>query len=57
MARQKSLTGKYQARESGASKNGESGHSRQTTVEVGGTFSGRIFVEARFLQTKRYGWQ
>jgi hypothetical protein len=57
MARQKSSTEKYQARAFGASKSGLSGYSRQTTAEVGRTFSGSIFVKARFLQIKGYGWQ
>jgi hypothetical protein len=34
-----------------------SGHSRQTTAEVGRTFSGGIFVKARFLQVEGYGRQ
>jgi hypothetical protein len=41
----------------GASENGQSRHSGQITAEVGRSFSGYIFVKARFLQIEGYGRQ
>jgi hypothetical protein len=54
MAGQKSSIEKYQARAFGASESGQSRHNRQIAAEVGRTFPGGIFIEARFLQIEGY---
>jgi ribonuclease HI len=41
----------------GASESSQSRHSRQIAAEVGRTFSGGIFIKARFLQIEGYGRQ
>jgi hypothetical protein len=51
------LIEKYQARAFGASESSQSRHSRQIAAKVGSTFSGGIFVKARFLQIEGYGRQ
>jgi hypothetical protein len=53
----KVLLKKYQARASGASKSGQPRQSGQVATKVGRSFSGSIFVKARFLQIEGYGRQ
>jgi hypothetical protein len=55
MARSKSSIEKYQTRSFGAPKDSQPRYSEEATAEVVRSFSGSIFVNTRFLQTKEDG--